>query len=414
MSVVINTNYAATLAANNLASSNQSLQRSLNRLSSGSKIVNPADDAGGLAVSMKLSATARRQGAVMNNLGNSVSFLQSQDGVLKTVGKVLERIGELKTLASDPTKNSSDLDNYNAEFASLQDQLTSLAGETFNGKALFGSTDLSVGATEDGTGVVTSTGIQLMGSPLFAAVSDSFGDLSNWDDNSSGGGSVYLNAGKMDLYGNVFGTGAATSKQSFSGAFQLTMDANITGGSHNFDVMLGGTNILSLDAGTYAGNNTVVIDYDGIDTITRTVNGVTTTQTGVGVLSGKIQMENTPNGDVLIDNFQISSASSSASVSAVTTASNLSSLSLNSITSALSEVATYRAQNGATQSRLDYATELLMVNKANIEAANSRIVDVDVAEESTQMARYNILVQAGTAMLSQANQSAQSALRLIG
>src|SRR5690606_11406797 len=73
MSVVINTNYSATVASNNLAASNSSLQKSLNRLSSGSKIVSPADDAGGLAVSMKLSAAARRQGAVASNIGNAIS-----------------------------------------------------------------------------------------------------------------------------------------------------------------------------------------------------------------------------------------------------------------------------------------------------------------------------------------------------
>ena len=92
MSVVINTNFAATVAANNLAGSNEMLQKSLNRLSSGSKIVTPADDAGGLAVSMKLSAAARRQGAVATNIGNAVSFLQTQDGVLKVAAKVLDRM----------------------------------------------------------------------------------------------------------------------------------------------------------------------------------------------------------------------------------------------------------------------------------------------------------------------------------
>src|SRR6185312_3456859 len=112
MSVVINTNFAATVAANNLAASNDMLQKSLNRLSSGSKIVSPADDAGGLAVSMKLSASARRQGAVSQNIGNSVSFLQTQDGVLSVTGKVLVRMGELKTLYNDPTKNVDDQANY--------------------------------------------------------------------------------------------------------------------------------------------------------------------------------------------------------------------------------------------------------------------------------------------------------------
>ena len=107
MPVVINTNFAATVAANNLAASNDNLQKSLNRLSSGSKIVSPADDAGGLAVAMKLTAAAKRQGAVATNIGNAVSFLQTQDGVLKVAGKVLDRMGELKTLYTDPTKSAS-------------------------------------------------------------------------------------------------------------------------------------------------------------------------------------------------------------------------------------------------------------------------------------------------------------------
>ena len=140
MSVVINTNYSATVAANNLAASNTMLQRSLNRLSSGSKIVNPADDAGGLAVSMKLSAAAKRQGAVSSNIGNAVSYLQTQDGALKIAGKVLDRISELKTLYSDPTKNSDDLANYDAEFTQLQSQLDSLTDETFNSVAANGGT----------------------------------------------------------------------------------------------------------------------------------------------------------------------------------------------------------------------------------------------------------------------------------
>jgi flagellin len=154
MPVVINTNYAATVAANNLATSNSLLQRSLNRLSSGSKIVNPADDAGGLAVSMKLSATAKRQRAASDNLANSVSFLQSQDGALKVIGKVFERISELKTLSGDPTKNSTDLANYDAEFTQLRAQLTSLAADQFNGISLFGSSTLSVASSENGGGII--------------------------------------------------------------------------------------------------------------------------------------------------------------------------------------------------------------------------------------------------------------------
>jgi flagellin len=269
MAVVINTNYAATVASNNLATSNSMLQRSLNRLSSGSRIVNPSDDAGGLAVATKLSAAAKRQGATATNIGNSVSLLQTQDGALKVAAKVLDRISELKTLYSDPTKSASDLANYDSEFTELQTQLTDIAGETFNGVALFGTGDLTVSVTEDGATSVTLQG--------------------------------------RDVASTTSGVGAITS------------------------------------------------------------SGVTT----------------------------------------------LAGVTLTNITDAIENVATFRAQNGAEQSHLGFAAELLTINKANLEAATSRILDVDVAEESTQLARWNTLVQAGTSMLAQANSSAQTALKLL-
>ena len=254
MSVVINTNSAATAASNNLAASNMALQKSLNRLSSGSKIVTPADDAGGLAVSMKLSAAARRSGAAAVNISNAISFLQTQDGVLKVTGKILERMGELATLYTDPTKFSTDLANYDTEFTALSTELDNLANEEFNGQGLFNA--ITLHTTE------------------------------------SGGSDVSTQA--------------------------ITMPSGLT-----------------------------IDDLDGIK-------------------------------------------------------------------DAIETLATDRANNGASQSVLGFAAEVLVVNKSNLEAANSRIVDVDVASESTQLARWNILVQSGTAMLSQANQSAQSVMKLLG
>jgi flagellin len=265
MSVVINTNAAATSAANNLTASNSMLQKSLNRLSSGSKIVNPSDDAGGLAVSMKLSAAARRSGAANTNIANSISYLQTQEGVMKVTAKVLERVSELKTLSLDQTKNATDIANYNSEFVQLQSQLTSLAAEKFNGVNLFNQA-------------------------LVTAVSED------------------------------------------------------------------GTQTVAISAKNLAGN---------------------------------------------------------AGVTAIVGAANLGAVGQADVDSAIQGLADFRANNGAEQSRLGFAAEVLTVNKANLEAATSRIVDVDVAEESTQLARYNTLVQAGTSMLAQANQSAQNVLKLL-
>lgn len=270
MSVVINTNYSATIASNNLAASNSMLQKSLNRLSSGSKIVSPADDAGGLAVSMKISAAAKRSGAVATNISNSVSLLQTQDGALKVAGKVLDRISELKTLYADPTKNATDLANYDSEFTALKAQLSAISSEKFNGNAMFGT------------------------------------------------------------------------------------------------------------SATFA----VQVTEDGGTSVTIAARDLTSSSTGVGAIT----------------------ASSVADLGDIT---------LTDITTALQNVATFRAANGAEQSRLGFASELITVNKANLEAANSRIIDVDVAQESTQLARWNTLVQAGTAMLAQANGSSQTALRLL-
>jgi len=240
MSVVINTNYAATVASNNLATSNSMLQKSLNRLSSGSKIVNPSDDAGGLAVSMKLSAAAVRQGAVATNIGNAVSLLQTQDGALKVSGQVLQRISELRVLYNDVTKSTSDKANYDSEFTALQAQLIANAGEKFNGVALFGST--AVGS--------------------------------------------------------------------------------------------------------------VAVTDDGLTTVSVAARDLTSTTSGVGAISS-------------------------------TSVSSLSSVTVAQISTAIENVATMRATNGAEQSRLGFASELVTTNKANLEAANSRIIDVDVASEST-------------------------------
>jgi flagellin len=272
MSVVINTNSSATAAYGNLATSNQMLQKSLNRLSSGYKIVQPSDDAGGLAVSMKLSAALRRTDAAATNVANAQSFLQVQDGSLKTTGKILDRMSELRTLYDDVTKSSSDKLNYATEFDALQSQLSAIAAEQFNGVSVF----------------------------------------------------------------------AASASSTVSVKINEAGDQNV-------------------------------------DITKANLNGAST-------------------GDV-------------ATITAATT---LSGVSVSQIKTAIQNVATSRAQNGAEYSRLAFASEMLQTNRQNLEAANSRIIDVDVAKESTQLARYSILVQSGTAMLAQANASSQIALRLLG
>ena len=275
MSIVINTNTAASLAAYSLSNSNVNLQRSLQRLSSGSRINSSFDDAGGLAVSMKLSASIRRTEATQANVGNAISLLQTQDGVLKSADKVLSRMSELATLAQDVTKSSTDLSLYSTELTQLKGQLNLMLSEKFNGISLF-----------------------------------------------TGGGSTLA----------------------------------------------------------------VVTSHDGAQSV-----GIT--QVDLNAISTTLGTSSTTGMDITTN------ADATAAVATIQTS--------------IQDLAELRANNGAEQSRLTFAADMLSVNKINLEAANSRIIDVDVATESSELARFNILQQAGTAMLAQANQSSQSILRLI-
>ena len=133
MSLTINTNPAAVIASFNLNKNNAMLQKSLARLSSGNRITQPSDDAGGMAVSMKLNGAINRLQGTRNNIQNAVSFLGVQDGVLQAAGDIINRMAELKSLSQDVLKSSADVDNYNSEFKDLQQQLFQISEETFNG-----------------------------------------------------------------------------------------------------------------------------------------------------------------------------------------------------------------------------------------------------------------------------------------
>ena len=138
MPLAISTNIAAEKANYYLGYNADKMQESIKRLASGKKLTSPVQDPGNLAVSMKLSASLNRLAGAMNNAQNGISFLEVQDGMLETVGKILDRMSELKGLASqDPMKSEMDKFSYNNEFKDLQLQLYSISQEQFNGVSLF-------------------------------------------------------------------------------------------------------------------------------------------------------------------------------------------------------------------------------------------------------------------------------------
>jgi|SRR3954471_18406065 flagellin len=266
--MVINTNTSAQISATNLNQSQAALAKSLARLSSGSKIVNPSDDAAGLAVSSRLDAQVQRLGAARSNVANAVSFTQTQDGYLEKIGKALTRMSELSVLAQDVTKSDADRSLYDAEFQTLAAYVTDASGKEFNGIPLFSANALNV--TTDGDGATFSMAGTNLGAPEYAAA---------------------------------------------------------------------------------VGSN--------IGTVTNATAALT------------------------------------------------------NVKAAITKIASDRATIGSYQSRLNHTADQLMINQENLTAGSSRIKDVDMAEESTEFAKNNILVQSGTAMLAQANQLPQTILRLL-
>ena len=317
MPLTINTNAAAAAARFNLSNNQSALQKSLTRLSSGSRIVQPVDDAGGLAVAMKMESAIVRLSGAQKNVQNATSFLEVQDGVLNAAGKIVNRMIELKGLSDDVMKNASDVENYNREFKDLQKQIYDMANLKFNGVSMFASTS-------------TDTG----GSAVFNDINQ---------DNT------------VSIYVSADGTSGPTV-------------------SVNKALLLSALTIDTANLGTGTA-------YD------NTLNGA------FGNTAGDTQMS-------------FVAEDSSRTI-------NITDISVGVFTQALENIATLRADNGASMSRLRFAGQEMAVQETNLIAAKGRITDVDIAAESTQLAKYNVLVQASASMLAQANTSADVALMLL-
>jgi len=266
--MVINTNTSAAQTASLLGASSSRLSQSLARLSSGSKVISPSDDSAGLAVSMRLTAQMGRNTAAMNNIGNAISFNQTQDGYLSQVNNALGRMSELSVQAQDVTKSDADRALYQQEFNTLANYVNNVATKDFNGVSLFAGNSLAV-TTDSDANTFTSTGVDLTTTTYSGLASDSIATT----------------------------TGAATA--------------------------------------------------------------------------------------------------------------------LTAVKAAITQLASDRANIGSNIEALNnYSNQLSTLNN-NLSAANSAIMDVDIAQESTNYAKQNILVQTGTAMLAQANALPQVALKLL-
>jgi len=398
--MVINTNVMAQAAANQLGASSQRLSQSLARLSSGSKINSPADDAAGLAVSMNFNAQIGRTGAANNNVANALSFSQTQDGYLQQVSNALDRMSELAVQAQDVTKSDSDRQLYNQEFQTLATYINGVGNKDFNGVTLFSGNDLNVTSDSEG-GTFQMTGIS--GSYGLAGTTTP-GTTTPWSLSSTMGQLIpgYSNGGfYVSTSSNASGAGILGSDSLGIAVGQLNSTLEFGGGSAAYDATTGrltvvvgaGESLVNAAEGSPShGPGDDLLGHLGLHEVDNSAG------------SGPVTMTST---------LTTTTPGTTTGASDISTADDAKAA-LTTIKNAISTVASDRATIGSNMERLNSTSQELSTLANNLSAANSRITDVDVATESTNYARENILVQTGTAMLAQANALPQSVLKLLG
>ena len=536
MPIVVNSNTTATVASFNLSRANDSLRTSLARLSSGKRIVNPADDAGGLSVANKLASKLERTEAVRQNIQNGISYLQVQDGALSTLAKVVDRMAELRTMASDITKNTGDIENYSKEFIELQKQLNQMYHEKFNGISLFSMSraqritnppDLrptldkndaimdssgrayqtfsrnivttADGVKQDGnvslntvnlqymlsiggldTTYITSTAAaiiaaqksndeqannnDLQGERSFINIGNVYGKNSDdWTNHSITDNIVNVLSNPLTRkdfalkgYSGDDGAGAQIADVRTAGVDTVNDSAHVMykGKAYTANLLMAG----SYDASEHEnGNYTAgeVVFYNGAyyqhdgatawDATAGADNTPATTKGGVGQGAWtRVDYTDANGNDIAITDPATWIAQAGNLATGVTTVGfaedtttrfanqdevnsymdevytkddfiqSVMFVSMGVFNDLIERVADARAENGAEQNRLGMISELLTQNQTNLEAAHGRIMDADVALESTRFARQNVLVQSSAAMVAQANQLTNIALTILG
>ena len=321
MSLTVSNNSSVAFASHYLGKNQKALQMSIKKLASGKKIVAPGDDPGTLSVSMKLNAAVTRLVGASNNVQNAISFLEVQDGMLETAGKIVNRMAEMKGMATaDPMKSAQDIASYDNEFRDLQLQLHQIAQQTFNGASIFASTTERTGTTD-----------AVFGGASQSATLDHTISIFTSDNGSEGT--------KISIHRSLLLSALTINSDTMASAAYTTAN-------------------------------------NAAHTVTTTAD--------------------------------ISFASEDTS-----TVLSFDQVSMKVFEQALSNIAFLRAQTGGGMSRLNFAADSIASYTANMRAAVGRIEDVDIAQESSNLAKYSILTQAAAAMVAQANTTNDVALMLL-
>ena len=397
MAMSINTNVVSINAQRNLALSGGSLATSMQRLSSGLRVNSAKDDAAGLAIAERMSTQVRGLAVASRNANDGISLAQTAEGALGKVGDMLQRMRELAVQAGNATNSKGDREALNAELVQLRDEVDRVAKTTsFNGKKVldgsFTGGVFQVGANSGDNitvGALANTKVTELGKANYG----------------TGAGAVFAPADKeaaalamtnADVTITIVGAGGGAGVTAV-----VAKDPNITG-DEALGRMIQAINSKTADTGVVAFLNDAgnAIEY-------RATVGEGEDATAV-VISADVADANT-----LIELTAGIDASSKGidkmDIKTQATAWE----SLQRIDSAIDKVNTARGELGAIQTRFEKTVENIDIQNENLTAARGRVVDADFAQETANLSRTQILQQAGTAMVAQANQLPQQVLSLL-
>jgi len=372
---VINTNTAATLTANALAKNERAMNQTMERLSTGQRINSAADDAAGLAISSKMTSQINGLNMAVRNANDAISMIQTADGAMIEVTNMLQRMRELAVQAASDTNTSADRASLNVEFQALGAEITRIGGNTqwngvniLDGAATSGAQDFQVGANANQ--VIQHT---------FATIGKNSSTISQADTTAGTGGNAQVTtltiAGTAD--GDVV-TGTINGQ-----AFALTLTDHDGAAGAGMVITTGAT--------------------DGAVAIVEAkASGTTITMTAGAV-----------DDPFVIENLRVGNGIGAAVGGLDLTTKALATAAITAVNTQITTLNTSRSAAGASINRLEFAADNLSNVSQNASASRSRILDADYAAETTELARTQIIQQAGTAMLSQANQQAQSVLALL-
>ena len=377
----INTNVMSMTAQRNLSTSQSSLATSMQRLSSGLRVNSAKDDAAGLAISERMNAQVRGLNVAARNANDGISLAQTAEGALGKVGDMLQRMRELAVQSSNATNNQTDRNALDAEVQALKDEIGRVAAQTsFNGTKLldgsFNSAAFQVGANAGETITVSAIAdaslASLGGTTNIATASVAASSLSGFGTAIAAGG-VTING--VDI-GAVTAAGSASERaaQLVSAINKVSAQTNV---GASYDTATGQISLRS-NAG-----NIVVAGTTNDATIAGFANATTNATATTGIAGLNIQSFGTAQTALV------------------------------QIDKALDSINSSRANLGALQSRFESAVSNIQIQGENTAAARGRIVDADFAKETANLSRSQILQQAGTAMVAQANQASQGVLSLL-